>query len=190
VEREARTWGNRYAVLSETAAICWYKKRMRVILVYVPSHVGVVMNTWADAIADLYARGDPDMGWIWEMVTGKTSRAVAYKGKDGGVLNGKAYGIMKAGARKRTVDRMKERLKGMPEVQGRWARLAKEGAGRDCRSVGEKKKAGGWGAATNHRTSVAMAVRWGDHKDVPQGRAWRGRLESERRRNAPEKQGG
>ena len=30
-----------------------------------------------------------------------------------------------------------------------------------------------------------MAVRWGDHKDVPQGRAWRGRLESKRRRNAP-----
>ena len=58
--------------------------------------------------------------------------------------------------------RMKERLKGMPEVQGRWARLAKEGAGRDYRSVGEKE-AGGWGAATNHRTSVAMAVRWGDH---------------------------
>ena len=42
-------------------AICWYKKRMGVILVYVPSHVGVVMNTWADAIADLYARGEPDM---------------------------------------------------------------------------------------------------------------------------------
>ena len=112
-------------------AICWYKKRMRVILVYVPSHVGVVMNTWADAIADTYARGNPDMRWIWEMVTGKTSRAVAYKGRDGGVLNGKAYNIMKAGARKWTVDRMKERLKGMPEVQGRWARLAKEGAGRD-----------------------------------------------------------
>ena len=165
-------------------AICWYRKRMRVIMVYVPSHVGVVMNTWADAIADIYARGDPNMGWIWEMVTGKTSRAVAYKGKDGGVLNGKAYNIMKAGARKWTVDRMKEKLKGMPEVQGRWARLAKEGAGRDYRSVGEKE-AGGWGAATNHRTSVAMAVRWGDHKDVPQGRAWRGRLESERRRNAP-----
>ena len=32
----------------------------------------------------------------------------------------------------------------MPEVQGRWARLAKEGAGRDYRSVGEKE-AGGWG---------------------------------------------
>ena len=74
----------------------------------------------------------------------------------------------------------------MPEVQGRWARLAKEGAGRDYRSVGETE-AGGWGAATNHRTSVAMAVRWGDHKDVPQGRAWRGRLENERRRNAPGK---
>ena len=49
---------------------------------------------------------------------------------------------------------MKEKLKGMPEVQGRWARLAKKGAGRDYRSVGEKE-AGGWGAATNHRTSVA-----------------------------------
>ena len=31
----------------------------------------VVMNTWADAIADLYAEGEPDYGWIWEMVTGK-----------------------------------------------------------------------------------------------------------------------
>ena len=41
-------------------AICWYKKRMRVILVYVPSHVGIVMNTWADAIADLYARREPE----------------------------------------------------------------------------------------------------------------------------------
>ena len=81
-------------------------------------------------------------------------------------INGKAYGIMKAGARKWAVDRMKEKLNGMPEVQGRWARLAKEGAGRDYRSVGEKET-GGWGAATNHRTSVAMAVRWGDHKDVP-----------------------
>ena len=47
-------------------AICWYTKRMRVILIYVPSHVGVVMNTWADAIADLYARGEPAMIWIWE----------------------------------------------------------------------------------------------------------------------------
>ena len=48
-----------------------------------------------------------------------------------------------------------------------------------------EKEAGGWGAATNHRTSMAMAVRWGDHTDVSQGRAWRGRLESEKRRNAP-----
>ena len=89
---------------------------MRVILVYVPSHVGIVMNTWADAIADLYARGEPDMEWIWGMVTSKATRAVAYIGDDGGVLNGKAYGIMKAGARKWAVGRMKERLRGMPEV--------------------------------------------------------------------------
>ena len=49
-------------------AICWYKKRRRVILVYVSSHVGVVMNTWADAIADIYARGDPDMGWTMSLL--------------------------------------------------------------------------------------------------------------------------
>ena len=44
-------------------AICWYKKRMRVILVYVPSHVGIVMNTWADAIADLCSTRGENQTW-------------------------------------------------------------------------------------------------------------------------------
>ena len=43
------------------------------------------------------------------MVTNKATRAVAYIGNDGGVLNGKAYGIMKAGARKWAVEQMKEK---------------------------------------------------------------------------------
>ena len=62
----------------------WYRKRMKVILVYVPSHVGVVMNTWADAIVDLYAEGEPDYGWIWEMVTGRVNtRKIAYRVDEG-----------------------------------------------------------------------------------------------------------
>ena len=54
--------GARHDDRGDMLAVCWYRKRMRVIPVYVPSHVGIVMNTWADAIADLYARGEPDMG--------------------------------------------------------------------------------------------------------------------------------
>ena len=92
-ERKAR------AMLIET--LNWYRKQMKVILVYVPSHVGVVMNTWADTMADLYAEGEPDYGWIWEMKTGKVrTRKKAYRGNEGGTLMGKPYNELKKRVRK------------------------------------------------------------------------------------------
>ena len=176
-ERKAR------AMLLET--LNWYRKRMKVILVYVPSHVGVVMNTWADAIADLYAEGEPDHERIWETVTGRVkTRKVAYKGSEGDTLMGKPYNEAKKRVRKWVLADLDREGMQRPQLEKTWARLAMEGAGKKYRDMG-KETVGGWGAATNKRTEVAMAMRWGDHKDVPQGRKWRGMYAAERRRDTP-----
>ena len=119
------------------------------------------------------------------MVTGKVkTRKVAYKGSEGDTLMGKPYNETKKRVRKWVLADLDREGMQRPQLEKTWARLAMEGAGKKYRDMG-KETVGGWGAATNKRTEVAMAMRWGDHKDVPQGRKWRGMYAAERRRDTP-----